>query len=340
MLTVWGVSLGSVLAIIAAGEDNYGWLWLLSAAGVTTVLITLFAPIRFHGNFLERRLEKLKEALNAGDFTLDELASSPVRTFNFGQLAQTSPKFFNAISGKEWRYGDHLYEIHEKTKHGSYKAVNVYYSVLEIDMPRRLPNILFDTHKSHKRQFRTYFDKSQIHSLEGNFDQHFTTYFPKFYTIDALAIITPEVMQTMIAADQYDIEIVGDKLYLYGPLVPAKLLPDMVKKGLAVRDTLMNNVVTYRDERLAGNEGRARVTMHGAQLRENPYRGWQTILIGLALLAVAAFAFKEQTEDAFQFLIYGIAVVGVQVVSIWTKIHKNRTLDKKYAALTANPKPR
>lgn len=256
-----------------------------------------------------------------------EAGSEAELSSNFTALKLRDPYMFNTLEGPDWRYNDFRHAVYRRAKNGEYKAADVYYSVLVLELERGLPTMLFDSPKTHHKQFKKFFDKSQVHQLEGNFDQHFTTYFPKYYSIDALSIITPEVMQAMIAADQFDIEIDGNKLYLYGPLVPVGQVESMVKNGQEIRRKLMNNLVTYRDERLDAADGRKGVSVYGAGLRKNPFRDWPMLLLGLVFMV----SFVLDPRHDVQVLLFAIFLMLPGAWSIWSGWRNNKRLDAEYA---------
>jgi hypothetical protein len=192
-------------------------------------------------------------------------------------------KLDNIITTEAWAYADFSYGIYRHTKYGDYRAATIYYAVMAVRLPRALPHVFFDSHHSRGKQFRHHFASSQLHRLEGDFDTFFSTYFPADYTIDSLSFVTPEVMWAMREARTYDIEIVGDRLYLYGSLEePTKQVADMAAKITAINKALLNNILTYRDERLAFAEGRQRVSPLGMELARSKFWRYFT-LGGLAL---------------------------------------------------------
>ncbi len=251
----------------------------------------------------------------------------PMLSSNFLALEPRDQHMFNIISSTDWRYADFSHTLYKRLRSGEYKAAYVYYSVLELDLQRALPTMLFDSPKTHRKQFERYFDQEQIHRLEGNFDKYFVTYFPKYYSIDALSIITPEVMQAMIEASDYDIEIDGNKLYLYGPLMPVKQLPDFIKKGKEVRKKLMNNLLTYRDERLDVAAGRSGVSIYGAELRRSAFVSWPLLIIGLSMVLLF---FVAHDDDRLARLIIGLFLIVASVLSVWSRRRKNKRLDQQY----------
>ncbi|HSH56202.1 MAG TPA: hypothetical protein VK983_05270 [Candidatus Limnocylindrales bacterium] len=251
---------------------------------------------------------------------------------NLQELGRRDMQLENVVYGDDWSYGDYSYCIYKKSKHGEYKAETIHYSVVEVQLARPLPNMLFDSPKTHRRQFKLMFDASQKHSLEGLFDRHFTTYFPKYYSIDALSIITPEVMEAMLAADDCDIEIDGDKLYLYKPLIPVQQIPDLIDKATYIKDKLMNNIVTYRDERLPYAEGRKDVATFGTKLHKNPLVALPTLLIGLALLigAIINGRLNPGSGINFSLLMYGSIFSVTSAYQLYKARRDNAEYDRRY----------
>lgn len=186
------------------------------------------------------------------------------------------PEVTNVVSTSGWTYGDFSYTIYGQFKGEEYRRTKVYYGVMTTALPRSLPHIFFDSKKARRRQFRLHFSASQQHSLEGDFDKYFATYFPDGYTIDSMSFIAPDVMWAMRAARDYDIEIYGNRLFLYGPLYdPETQLEDMSTKLLAIKKELLTNITNYRDERLTFAEGRKRVAFEGVKLKVNPF--WKRV---------------------------------------------------------------
>jgi hypothetical protein len=136
-------------------------------------------------------------------------------------------------------------------------------------LPRVLPNVLFDSKNDRNRQFKAEFASDQKHQLEGDFNNYFDTYFAEGYTLDSMSFVTPDVMQAMIAADEYDIEIVEDNLLLYGPMAAALAqLDEMSRKIAAIKRTLAVTTADYHDDRLPGEAGSVTVTPQGMFLKQ------------------------------------------------------------------------
>ena len=85
---------------------------------------------------------------------------------------------------------------------------------LEVTLPYSLTNFYLDSHKdSRRRGPAALYDKSQMISLEGNFDKYFQLFAPANSSTLVLSILSPDVMQTLIGASKrYDVELSGQQL--------------------------------------------------------------------------------------------------------------------------------
>lgn len=204
-----------------------------------------------------------------------------------------APRITNMVHGADWTYADFTYDVYQRTKYGEEKSATVFYGVMAAELPRMLPNVFFDSKKARKRQFRFHFAGNQQHSLEGDFDNYFATYFPGDYHIDSLSFITPDVMWELKNAVDYDIEIFGNKLFLYGALTePDEQIADMQAKITAIKARLMQNITTYRDERIPFASGRERVAADGLKLKRftlNPRIAMILAIIVFVLIALIDF---------------------------------------------------
>jgi len=256
---------GLLLPTITGGDTSLGLLAL-------PVFLFLYLPLsslyqRVSVKLHDRAMHRYAEAhaltfakTGTRDFirelgSIDELNDTEGQTVN------------HLLIGPDWKYGDLSFRTHLLSGAGKHTGTTVYYSVMSTQLSRDLPNIIFDSKKARGRQFRLQFAKKQVHRLEGDFNTFFATYFPHGYTIDSMSFISPEVMWAMRNAADYDIEIYGDRLFLYGSVYdPERQIPDMAAKLLAIKKELADNINTYRDDRLPYTEGRQRVSVEGAKL--------------------------------------------------------------------------
>jgi hypothetical protein len=175
-----------------------------------------------------------------------------------------------------------IFNFYTQTKYGDYLSKQAYYTVFEIRLDRQLPRILFDSKSAKRRQFKYMYLKSQKISVQGHFDDYFDTYTPQTYHIDSLSFITPEVMELLIEAKDYDIEIADDRLVICGPLANKARVEDIKSKGRALAERINRNIDTYKDNRLPGAKRHNEVTVFGRSLLKSPLKSvLMAVLLGI-----------------------------------------------------------
>lgn len=286
---------------------------------ITVFYILLIVPISliiyaFYSFSINKKLEKRATRLCSTALSKNMTTDSFVLSPSLKHIAENKVNALqtNHYTSEDWGYCDYQFSQYRQSKYGNHKVKTFYYAVSAFKLPRKLPNVFFDSKKTGSREFRLIFKNSQKHSLEGNFDNYFTTYFHESYSIDSLSFITPEVMQSMMLAGEYDIEIHEDYLYLYNEIedMPKQLI-DMEQKGKAVRQKLLNNILSYRDERINYADGRKTVSLLGSTLRRSRTRYYGYLLIGLILAIPGlfiSFTTSEQTSAGFYILATGIGI--------------------------------
>ncbi len=299
-----------------AAELNYSILFLLPWFFLTPLfasvkegwIVYIVAPLTLTGalGWLIFRNYSFRQQLKKHDAELSALAASRGWELRIDQVAFGLPPELNNVSllliadrdrqlvnyllTPGWNYIDLSYCVYQRTKNGEYKAAYVYYSVLVTKLPRVLPNVFFDSKSNGGRQYKSRFYKDQRQSLESDFDTYFDTYFAEGYTIDSMSFITPDVMQALERANEYDIEIMGDRLLMYGPVyVDTDKVLDGATKLQAILKTLQVTAAAYNDERLPGLAGTQTVTPQGLQLRRKSHVAWVTIA-GIFIFVILRFA--------------------------------------------------
>ena len=339
-LALVGVLVGTLLSSVfipdsTTSENNAGY-WLLATLLVSMSVFTGYGIwVYSHTkNWIKRRNTALATYALTNKFIYHPSVLSAAQyvsptLFSFGVRDQW---FNNMVKGDKWTFGDYNFAIYRKTKNGEYKEKTIYYSVLSIDLPRALPNVFFDSKATRGKEFRKLFDDSQLHSLEGNFDTYFDTYFPTFYTIDSLSFITPEVMESLMQARHYDIEIYENKLYLYQPLkhMPQQI-EDVLAQGNNVYNTLMNNIKTYRDERLDFAKGRQGVSVAGIRLRRGLLRSYFAIFFGSLLLMSGIAVLVKIPDSRMTMVPYVPMSLGLALTLGHIKIINNELAYRKIA---------
>lgn len=225
----------------------------------------------------------------------------------------------------------------------------VYYSVMTVDLPRKLPHVFFDSGWARGKQFGMEFAGSQTISLEGDFDKYFTTYFADQYHIDSLSFITPDVMWAMKEAADYDIEIVGNQLFLLGDLRdPSIQLPDMERKIMKIKSTLMQTTKSYRDNSLEPVLAKTEVHELGVRLARNLTRHYLTI-VGLSavfLFFLTAIIFGRDAP-LWDVLCTGfitlmiLGYLGLEISIVYDELKHRKRLRQSHAiGVATNSRPR
>src|SRR5690606_19662771 len=100
------------------------------------------------------------------------------------------------------------------------------------------------------------FDRTQVLSLEGDFDRYFRLYCPREYERDALYVFTPDLMALLIDnAAPFDVEIVDDWMFVYSSKPFPAAQPAVYQRLLNIVETVGSKTLSqtdrYRDERAA-----------------------------------------------------------------------------------------
>jgi hypothetical protein len=150
-----------------------------------------------------------------------------------------------------------------------------YWAYLKVRLPRKLPHMVLDAKKNNIfgkiSNLTDTFDRGQVLSLEGDFNEHFTLYAPKQYERDALYVFTPDVMAKVIdSGSAYDMEVVDDELYLYRSgkinLASETELRSLLSIVEQIGTDLHDQVEYYADERV-GDRAQNIVALEGARLK-------------------------------------------------------------------------
>lgn len=226
-----------------------------------------------------------------------------------------------------------VFNFHRTDKYGNkYLTKQAYYTVYKARLSRILPHVLFDSKAAKGRQFKYSYLSSQRISVQGGFDEQFDTYVPDTYHIDALSFVSPEVMEVIMEARDYDIEIIGDQLLLYGPLLTNDGLRDIESKGTRIAHELNDNIDTYRDSRLPYTSSRSAVTSFGRALLKNPAKFLPVILIsGLGILGVFYFASITSYEVLMSYpAVFAYASFAVGIYKYYEVSQENKRAEQAF----------
>lgn len=300
-----------------------GWILALALGVILAAYMWLLYRFINDELSLQRRAHRITQfAKGHGYTTASEIY--PERTTSFRSVLGRWQEFKNQMQGPGWRYTDLSYVILITTNLGDINTVKVYYSVLELDLDRPLPHMLFDSPKAHGLAFAGEIDTSQKTTLEGDFDTNFVTYFPSKYHIDARSIISPEVMEAMIASGASDIEVIGRKLYLYRPLIPVERFDPFIEGGMNIRRKMMDHAMYYRDDRLDKlAQNKNDISWFGKNLMPKPKIPWLVLFAAFYILGVATLSFVDSGHKSAPGILAFILYVSVFVVATIAAVYRS-----------------
>ncbi|MFU8947224.1 hypothetical protein ACLRGF_10890 [Mycetocola zhadangensis] len=118
--------------------------------------------------------------------------------------------------------------------------------ICSIRLPSSLPHILLQSHSDRPALASAAPARSQVLSLEGDFDKHFTLYCPEGYEQDALYLFTPDVMAHLIdRVHGFDVEIIDDWMFLESSRDVVTTDPDTWRRVLTAADALGDKAVRW-----------------------------------------------------------------------------------------------
>jgi hypothetical protein len=250
--------------------------------------------------------------------------------FAMSTLAQQedNPSRHSAVARSlTWQQYEIEVDIYRQTKYGQYLSRQNFYSVFEIQLSRQLPNIMFDSKRAKNEQFKYLYLKSQRISLEGGFDDTFTVYAPEHYAIDTLSFITPEVMLAFRDAHDYDIELAGDRLFMYGPLLLNEQdAARMRELGERLGREINDNIDNYADSYLSGPTRRTSTTQFARRLQRSPLKPAALLVLSL-IVAAAPIALQyavRRNMGLSDITLFGLAFAAKYGWDVFTILRDNK----------------
>ncbi|GEM_PF-2596120 len=221
----------------------------------------------------------------------------PPTMLNLGRMRRTSDIVVAEVEGQYHA----MFAYQFRTGSGR-STRNHFYTIVRLELPKKFPHLVLDS----KRSFAIHGVDSSLApvSLEGNFDSYFRLYHTKSEHIDALSIITPDIMQTLINSNAHqDIEIFGRYAYFMfdSEQRTPGYMPMLFSSVIALSDELMHKAKTLRYD----NANNAKV----AQLKNSQ----QTI----AEYLESDHSLRKSFWFMVYFLILLTIIVGTALVAVW-----------------------
>lgn len=208
--------------VLAYLEYAYAGDTLLSNAdALRAAFIVVFAPLLIPGVAYLRVQQVMRklfytELAAALACTYSDYGDAPEdgQLFSFGHSGYLSKVFSGMVGSAPFRLADYTYT----TGYGR-NAEHHPYIVGELTLPRPVPSILCIPARWSGTVFHAWKpDGSTALPLEGDFTTRFTVYVPTGTEVEALQVLEPDVMATLMDGfDRFGFECTGSHLYLFTP---------------------------------------------------------------------------------------------------------------------------
>jgi hypothetical protein len=154
---------------------------------------------------------------NNWQFNMAQVPGNPPYQKPVKPYDSTNPKWA-IVTGTYQGLSFTSYVTQENYMRTDYILVNEYEGVVETRLERHYPNLYLDSQANETKfsaSFNRIIDKTQFIALEGNYSQHFRLYAPIGHQTDALSLIDPSIMQTLIElSSNFDVELYDNILRL------------------------------------------------------------------------------------------------------------------------------
>jgi hypothetical protein len=248
------------------------------------------ARVAITGSGKFSRWLRMDRFARANGFTFTPESPNPAYPGAIFQIGDTrkATEHFRTVEGRFLDFGNYQYS----TGSGKNRSTRTW-GFLAIELDRKLPHMVLDS-KANNGLFGgtnlpATFDKDQILSLEGDFDQYFRLYCPKEYERDALYVFTPDLMALLIDnAAPFDVEIVDDWMFVYSASVFPPAQPAVYQRLLRIVETVGAKTLTqtdrYQDDRAAAPFASNIVAPQGTRLKRSVSVGAIIFIAAVALI--------------------------------------------------------
>ncbi|MFE5409973.1 hypothetical protein [Microbacterium sp. NPDC056569] len=218
---VWpGITFVLTMALIVVGlvmgEQPPGIIWI---AGVSGLLVLAFWGAAFVASLRLHRLWGLLDsyvAQHGGRVQTLRYSSQPSEILSArgeGGLSRTTLTLLSGTRIGDWEY--------VREWNGRHTRSAYVWGYVAIPLTNSVPHIVLDSRRNQRVTAigaGVTLTRSQVLSLEGDFDRHFTVYCPDGYGADALYFLTPDVMADLVdTAHEWDVEFIDDQVVFFRP---------------------------------------------------------------------------------------------------------------------------
>lgn len=160
-----------------------------------------------------------------------------------------------------------------------------FYTIARVVLERQFPHIILDSKSSWALRDRG--SATANVKLEGDFNKYFSLYFDKGEHIDALSIVTPDVMQTLIKSNQsQDIEIVDNNIFF---MSARDRRNDKVLPGLFVSVDALADEIGHKAKTIQYKTDRVPNQTHLTQLAADYFKSGDKVISNIAIILIILF---------------------------------------------------
>jgi hypothetical protein len=310
---------------------------VLVAIGLITLIVFIFSsiylfviiPKHIRNRNYHRQLRLYRFSLDNhllyNDVESFSIPMEPV-LFRLGVNTQVENRLTFPDGSYLWEY-QYSYEIDNRKGLYYNRRLQVFATKLPYEVPHLILNSRENSVRPPKHDY--YIDKIK---LEGNFNQFFELYIPTKHHIDAMQILTPDVMMVLMRYGGYfDFEMVGRNLYVYADTIRSNWADKYSKlliAGTQVAKEVGEQASVYgRSQAQTGVATTDTTTTQplrrAVRLRPKPslprfLRNYLAILVLSLGTLFFLFAFDyAKTISFFPAIAIGVAIVAIFMVPAW-----------------------
>lgn len=257
-----GIILATLVSIFfAVGQGGSGaWGPAVTFMITTTVIIGIAVAVYFGSKMENRRRVRLSWFAADNGLIYQPAVTGIAHAGMFFQLGH-SRRVTHSLTGQLPKGGNFQFADYNYTTGSGKNQQTHTMSFIRIQLERNLPHMVLDSMKNNMKLFGANmsnlpvsFQKDQVLTLEGNFNDYFKLYAPKEYERDALYVFTPDLMALfMDTIAVNDAEIVDDQLYVYSSSTIAYENPAVVQNIMKIIEVVGGKTIRrtdrYSDER-------------------------------------------------------------------------------------------
>ena len=251
--------------------------------GAVDNLFIILLPLLFVAGFAAFYYRRFrKEVINLAQVQRFAKANDMITVANSGEFTGYPGSLFNDGHSRSIIMSVRTKEPKDMMEVGNYRYVigsgknshEYFFTYMLIRLDRKVPHIYIDSKGNNSWGNRNHagdFARSQKFELEGDFNKYFTVYAPSEYESDALYILTPDVMHSLVTYGQdFDFELIDDTLIMFKHGVVAlgesNNLETLLSKAMEFAEEFRQQTKRYADDRVA-NAAANTVAVKGQRLK-------------------------------------------------------------------------